>query len=158
MRKTVLCCSRVLWRGILPILGRPDWSGKLRRNRVALVGPALYFIVEFKTESFQGILTKPDRLPQGDPIDLWKCILKGDKYRLGHGYFVTKQPSQAEIREVDYARARMDERAFFDTQSPWSTELVEFRDRFGTEALQEVLSKKLAVQILARYAQCPAFC
>ncbi|KAF2760379.1 hypothetical protein EJ05DRAFT_282772 [Pseudovirgaria hyperparasitica] len=96
-----------------------------------------------------GILTKPDRLPKGDPVDLWQAILAGRKYPLKHAYYVTKQPSQAEMSFVDHAQARRDEEHFFESEQPWCTELASFSAQFGTRKLQERLSALLASTISA---------
>ena len=97
-----------------------------------------------------GVLTKPDRLPKGDPVDVWHAILNGQKFQLGHSYFVTKQPSQVEIdRGLDHGRARELERQFFETQEPWVTQFAQFKNRYGTAQLQTTLSQKLTAQILA---------
>ncbi|OCK79986.1 hypothetical protein K432DRAFT_393431 [Lepidopterella palustris CBS 459.81] len=97
-----------------------------------------------------GVLTKPDRLPQGDPIDVWKAMLSGKKFQLGYGYFVTKQPAQSDLdRGIDHVDARRMEMEFFESNEPWATEFAEFRPRFGTRNLQDFLSQKLTAQILA---------
>ncbi|KAJ9667410.1 hypothetical protein H2201_002611 [Coniosporium apollinis] len=97
-----------------------------------------------------GVLTKPDRMPQGDPLELWKAVLNGDKFTVSHGYYVTKQPSQPDLnRLIDHAEARDSERLFFESQDPWATYLSDFKDRFGTSKLQEALSQKLTEQIRA---------
>ncbi|OCL10716.1 interferon-induced GTP-binding protein Mx [Glonium stellatum] len=96
-----------------------------------------------------GVLTKPDRLPQGDPVDIWHAILNGQKFPLGHSYFVTKQPSQSEIdMGITHVRARELEGQFFETQEPWATKFAQFKSRYGTTQLQTILSQKLTTQIL----------
>jgi hypothetical protein len=55
----------------------------------------------------KGVLTKPDRLPKDDPVDVWHAILNGQTFQLGHSYPVTKQPSQVKIdRGLNHGRAR----------------------------------------------------
>lgn len=96
-----------------------------------------------------GILTKPDRLPRGDPVDRWEGILKGDAFQLGHGYHVVRNPSQAELdKGVDHAGARKLETDWFQGMKPWCDRFLVFSDRFGTEKLQDKLSQMLAIQIL----------
>jgi hypothetical protein len=96
-----------------------------------------------------GVLTKPDRLPAGDPTDAWRDILEGKTYQLGHGYYVTKQPSQMESLEFQTPEAiRQLEIDFFNRNEPWAKEFVVFKDKFGTAALQRDLSGKLAAHIL----------
>ncbi|KAK8177923.1 P-loop containing nucleoside triphosphate hydrolase protein [Phyllosticta citrichinensis] len=96
-----------------------------------------------------GILTKPDRLPEGEELDRWRRILDGKLFACGHGFHVVKNPSQAELgREIDHATARLREKAFFEENEPWKTDFAMFQERFGTEKLQERLSTMLAQQIL----------
>jgi hypothetical protein len=95
-----------------------------------------------------GCLTKPDRWPLGSKTQLIKNVLHGDAFAVGHGYFVTKQPNQVELNDnisADEARRSED---FFFAQDPWSTELHDFQDRFGTFKLRDALSVKLTKQIL----------
>lgn len=55
-----------------------------------------------------GVLTKPDRLQSNDRVDVWKSVLQGQKFCKGHGYFVVKQPSQAELESgITHEKARM---------------------------------------------------
>ena len=97
-----------------------------------------------------GVLTKPDLLQVGDTIGIWRDTLNGEKFRVGHGYFVTKQPSPAELeRKIDHAEARDKERDFFEGTKPWTTELAAFKDRFGTDNLRFALSQKLMTIIEA---------
>lgn len=96
-----------------------------------------------------GILTKPDRLPRGDPVDRWEGILQGEAFQLGHGYHVVRNPSQAELDSgVDHAGARRLEAEWFSNMRPWCDRFLRFNDRFGTEKLQDKLSQMLAIQIL----------
>ncbi|EKG12798.1 hypothetical protein MPH_10041 [Macrophomina phaseolina MS6] len=96
-----------------------------------------------------GILTKPDRLPRGDPVDRWESILRCDAFQLGHGYHVVRNPSQAELDSgMDHSAARRMEANYFRGIKPWCDRFLEFSDRFGTEKLQDKLSQMLAIQIL----------
>ncbi|CAD0115099.1 unnamed protein product [Aureobasidium uvarum] len=95
-----------------------------------------------------GCLTKPDRWPVGSKTQLIKNVLKGDAFAVGHGYFVTKQPNQLELNNnISADDARRSEVEFF-AQDPWTTELHDFQDRFGTFKLRDTLSVKLTKQIL----------
>ena len=92
-----------------------------------------------------GVLTKPDLLQTGDNINIWHDTLDGKKFGLGHGYFVTKQPSPAELDlKIDHDEARKREVDFFDNTEPWTTELVKFKAQFGTDNLRIALAEKLA--------------
>lgn len=88
-----------------------------------------------------GVLTKPDRveLKTGNEYDQWREILRGEKFATGHGYFVVQNNPDPRI---DHATARADEGYFF-SNPPWTTELAEYNDRFGTRRLQTALSKLL---------------
>ncbi|KAI9779416.1 MAG: hypothetical protein M1839_007381 [Geoglossum umbratile] len=105
-----------------------------------------------------GALTKPDMVQPGEH-GKWKKILEGYKHELEHGYFVTKQPSQARLKGgIDHATARREEQEFFKTHEPWKSELSNARDRFGkplqdrfgTLALQNYLSQTLTKLIRRR--------
>lgn len=89
-----------------------------------------------------GVLTKPDRIQLGEYAQ-WLEILEGDKFSLGHGYFIVRNNKNPSI---EHAIAREEEAAFF-ALSPWSTELAAYQDRFGTRRLQAALSNLLLEQI-----------
>lgn len=90
-----------------------------------------------------GVLTKPDRIQCEEGYDQWLEILRGSKFSIGQGYYVVKNnPNPL----VDHAQARKEELHFF-SRPPWTTELNEFSDRFGTCNLQGALSKLLLSQI-----------
>ncbi|KAF2097762.1 hypothetical protein NA57DRAFT_40341 [Rhizodiscina lignyota] len=94
-----------------------------------------------------GVLTKPDRLPSGDPVDIWRDILSGRKFKRGHGYYVTKQPAQTELA-LGHTEARTLEDEFFASAEPWCSTFADFKHLFGTKHLQQALSRKLASQIM----------
>lgn len=74
--------------------------------------------------------------------------MNGERYDLGFGYYVVKNnPDTA----VSNATARMEEEAFFSEESPWSTTLSKYEERFGTAKLVTALSQKLTSQIRTRY-------
>jgi hypothetical protein len=90
-----------------------------------------------------GVLTKPDRIQSGESYSQWVEILEGDKFKLGHGYYVVhNNPDPA----VEHHQAREEENAFF-TSAPWTTELAAYQERFGTCRLQAALSSLLLEQI-----------
>ena len=95
-----------------------------------------------------GVLTKPDRVQQGESFDQWVQMLSDQRFRLGYGYHVIKNNPDP---TVDNATARAEEKNFFSTEQPWATSLNRFSDRFGTLQLQTFLSHKLTAQIKARY-------
>lgn len=97
------------------------------------------------------MLTKPDRLPQGEsPRDLAK-ILEGRRFELGHNYFVVKNLNSDEIqRGLTHYDARRLEQQFFSTVAPWSTDLQAYQSRFGTINMQQYLSTQLGNRVLSK--------
>lgn len=90
-----------------------------------------------------GVLTKPDRVQTGESHREWLQILRGDKFSVGHGYFVVRNNPDP---LVEHAQAREEEAEFF-SGGLWAEDLVEFKERFGTLLLQTSLSKLLLDQI-----------
>jgi hypothetical protein len=91
-----------------------------------------------------GVLTKPDRLASSEAFVQWLEILQGNKFRLGHGYYVVRNNSD---HLISHAEARDEEELFF-TSSMWKGQLSSFQDRLGTRKLQAALSDLLMRQIL----------
>ena len=95
-------------------------------------------------ERTMGVLTKPDRLASGHNSFLqWSEILEGDKFQLGHGYFVVRNNPDV---NVDHAQAREEENTFFANPF-WAGQMASFQDRFGVSRLQSALSVVLMEQI-----------
>jgi hypothetical protein len=97
-----------------------------------------------------GVLTKPDRLQSDDRVDIWRAVLQGHKFQKGHGYFVVKQPSQAELNNgITNTQARKSEAEYFKSDQ-WANRFgdINITDRLGTRNLQRDLSHKLAHLIL----------
>ncbi|KAJ5380795.1 uncharacterized protein N7496_003223 [Penicillium cataractarum] len=90
-----------------------------------------------------GVLTKPDRISRMESFDQWKEILAGQKFKLGHGYFVVRNNGDP---TVDHAKARMEEEAFFSDPF-WVGLHSQHQDRFGIRRLQTALSAILMDQI-----------
>ena len=59
-------------------------------------------------------------------------------------------PKSAQNTRVDHATARLEERAFFDLEEPWTTTLSAHSQRFGTLQLVSALSERLTAQIQMR--------
>jgi GTPase SAR1 family protein len=91
-----------------------------------------------------GVLTKPDRRPSGESFDQWQEILQGEKFQLGHGYYVIRNNPDP---TVSHEQARREEDVFF-SQYLWKEELAALNDRFGIKNLQTALSDLLRRQIL----------
>jgi GTPase SAR1 family protein len=92
------------------------------------------------TKRTLGVLTKPDRV---EVLHQWTEILDGDKFALGHGYYVVRNNPDP---SVGHAQARLEEGQFF-ASPPWTTDLAAFQTRFGTRNLQAALSRLLQEQI-----------
>lgn len=91
-----------------------------------------------------GVLTKPDRLSDNDRVEHWNSVLHGKIFELGHGYFVTRQPSQMELKAgITHAQARELEQRFFESHF-WTSRFHGFNERQGTLKLQQFLSDQLA--------------
>jgi hypothetical protein len=100
---------------------------------------------------YVGVLTKPDRLPPGSRDDKLRAVLDGNRFPLGHGYYVVKNPGQDVIdRGLTHQEARVQERQYFEWSEPWNTtfRMPEYQGRFGTEKLQSSLSVTLAKQMV----------
>lgn len=100
-------------------------------------------------------MTKPDTLQAGEE-DTWLEILSGrgtlgSKYKLHNGYYVTKQPALAELKDkLEHSEARAREKKFFDTTSPWKDLPKGTRDRMGVPNLTVELSRLLSQLIEKR--------
>ena len=94
-----------------------------------------------------GVLTKPDRVQKGDSYEQWRQMLSGEKFSIGYGYFVVKNNPNT---RVSHQQAREEEEQFFQ-QEPWTSELEDFKDRFGVRNLVGSLSQLLTGLILKKY-------
>ncbi|KUJ12350.1 uncharacterized protein LY89DRAFT_652811 [Mollisia scopiformis] len=95
------------------------------------------------------VLTNPDHV-HSRHLEYEKILL-GKDHVVGHGYYVTRQPGDAASIPPgpDYlAQARRLEKEFFDTDPLWTGEWSKFRNRCGTEVIQDFLSYELASSII----------
>lgn len=117
---------------------------------------AFKYIKEEKAEErCMGVLTKPDTLDSDDYEEL-RIVLSGERFALGHGWFVTKQLSPKELNEaqrVTHEEARRREQDFFANEEPWSTHVAGFSDHFGIPNLREAVSKQLTQDIIQAIPQ-----
>jgi hypothetical protein len=98
-----------------------------------------------------GVLTKPDRLPQGSSAQDLAYILDGRRFTMGHGYFVVKNLNSNEIQQgLTHTDARRLEQHFFATASPWAAELRSYQPRFGTVNMQHYLSTQLGNRVMQK--------
>ena len=94
-----------------------------------------------------GVLTKPDRLEKGIRLDSWTSLLAGKTYILGHGYYVTRQPSPEELKQISRMEAMENEVRFFKTDKRWTTDFKEFQLNFGAPKIQKKLGELLVDKI-----------
>jgi hypothetical protein len=103
---------------------------------------------EKAAERALGILTKPDRLRNDDPVDGWNKVLANDSqapgaYPLGHGYYVTKQPDTRDSAVLTWEDARREEEEFFSSFHWGYLFPAVDAERLGTHNLTCALSEKL---------------
>lgn len=102
-----------------------------------------------------GVFTKAD-LVTSTKVQSVQDILRGHKYQLGRGWFVTKQLSQQELNTgLDCNAARERESELFATE-PWATD-HSLDDKYGLPKLQDEIAGSLASHIISEYAQL-SFC
>ncbi|QIX01543.1 hypothetical protein AMS68_007060 [Peltaster fructicola] len=95
-----------------------------------------------------GVMTKPDLL-QPSRMATVRRMLRGEIFGLGRGWFVTKQPDQAQLDAgVTQQDARVLEEQFFKT-GPWGSQgFNNFAPQYGIRNLQQVVSDRLRDHIL----------
>lgn len=86
-------------------------------------------------------MTKADMVHGGD-IPSWVAILRGEKHRVGHGYFITSRPA-LETNESLERVTLWEEQFFNDNDEGWPRDFQEFSHRCGVDGLKEFLSKRL---------------
>ncbi|KAL8278369.1 hypothetical protein RQP46_009261 [Phenoliferia psychrophenolica] len=101
-----------------------------------------------------GVLTKADTVGPGEH-KRWFEVIRNERFALKHGYFCTKQPSQADLdsessQASSHAHAREEELRFFDKTSPWTELDTDAKARLGTGALSNFLSSQLVQLIRAQ--------
>ncbi|KAH9474809.1 Interferon-induced GTP-binding protein Mx [Psilocybe cubensis] len=101
-----------------------------------------------------GVLTKPDRIPQGEESS-WIPFIRDEKEPLENNWFCVKLPSSHELRmELSWAETRRLEEDFFvKKSSPWAEVEEPYRKYLGTTNLVERLSTVLSDLISTRVPQ-----
>ncbi|KAJ3825902.1 P-loop containing nucleoside triphosphate hydrolase protein [Lentinula raphanica] len=67
-----------------------------------------------------GVLTKPDRIAQGDEDDWVRFIKNEGDHKLLNNWFCVRQPNSTELREgITWEEARNKENQFFTTHAHW---------------------------------------
>jgi hypothetical protein len=100
---------------------------------------------------YTGVLTKPDRIPEGEEDD-WLSFIKDQREpRLSNGWFAVKQPDSKALKAgITWAEAREYEDRFFSTQAPWSMLDGDCQRRLRTRNLTLCLSQILSELITKR--------
>ncbi|KAI6108833.1 P-loop containing nucleoside triphosphate hydrolase protein [Pisolithus croceorrhizus] len=96
-----------------------------------------------------GVLTKPDRIPQGEE-ESWIRLIRNEVEPLDNNWYCVKQPSSHDITlGINWADARSLEKRFFAAKKPWSGLDSHLHRFLGTARLTERLSAILA-ELIAR--------
>jgi len=97
-----------------------------------------------------GVLTKPDRIPQGEEMS-WIRLVQNEVEPLVNNWYCVKQPSSQAIKDgIDWAGARRQEREFFASTKPWCNLDSYCQSFLCTTRLTERLSTILAELIAKR--------
>jgi hypothetical protein len=100
--------------------------------------------------SSSGVLTKPDRIPEGEHTR-WLKLIRSEVSALQNGWYCVKQPSSAELgKGLAFLDARRRGEDFFKS-SPWSTLAPMYKKRLGTQAVTQKLNEFLMAVISKRY-------
>jgi len=106
-----------------------------------------------------GVLTKADLLPPGSQKQ-WLSVLKGEQHRVGHGFFITSRPQDADMQSrstcgEDYlARQGAFEEAYFNRAQPgsrgvdWPPAFEGFEDKCGVSRLTVFVSQELGKEFV----------
>ncbi|KAF8515814.1 P-loop containing nucleoside triphosphate hydrolase protein [Hysterangium stoloniferum] len=90
-----------------------------------------------------GVLTKPDRIPEGEHAR-WFKLIRNEVSVLQNGWYCVKQPSSAELgKGLTFVDARRHGEEFFKTTTPWSTLDFMYQKRLGTQAVIQKLNEFL---------------
>ncbi|KIJ53717.1 hypothetical protein M422DRAFT_775734 [Sphaerobolus stellatus SS14] len=96
-----------------------------------------------------GVLTKPDRIPEGE-TGKWIGLIRNEQSKLAHGWFCVKQLSSAELeKKLSFEEARRLGEEFFKNR-PWSNLETTYQRQLGTAALTKSLSQHLLDLIAKR--------
>ncbi|ETS74405.1 hypothetical protein PFICI_14271 [Pestalotiopsis fici W106-1] len=88
-----------------------------------------------------GIMTKAD-MHRKEDITSWLSVLRGEKHRVGYGYFITSRPALDNNESLE--RVNQWEEQFFNANDEgWPQEFGPHYDRCGVAVLTEFLSKLL---------------
>lgn len=105
--------------------------------------------------SNSGVLTKPDRIPQGEE-DRWLRFIRNEREPLENNWYCVKQPASNTLKQgITWMEARSEENAFFSTTRPWS-DLDSMHQRYLrtsnlTERLSSILSDLISKRLVATH-------
>ncbi|KAF8514309.1 P-loop containing nucleoside triphosphate hydrolase protein [Gautieria morchelliformis] len=99
-----------------------------------------------------GVLTKPDRIPEGEHAK-WFALIKNERSALVNGWYCVKQPSTAELEKgLTFFEARRRGEEYFRTP-PWSRLDHRCQSRLGTQAVTQKLNGFLMDMISKRFPE-----
>ncbi|KAF8991466.1 P-loop containing nucleoside triphosphate hydrolase protein [Cyathus striatus] len=97
-----------------------------------------------------GVLTKPDRIPQGEEQS-WLAYIRNEREPLLNNWYCVKQPSSSELKTgMSWEEARSSENRFFSMTPPWSELDSVYQKYLRTFNLLERLSSILSDLISKR--------
>jgi hypothetical protein len=100
---------------------------------------------------FQGVLTKPDRIPSGEEPS-WLKFIRNEKEPLQNNWFCVKQPASSDLKNNwTWQQARIKEDEFFAATSPWNQLESMYVRYLRTKNLVERLSQVLSDLISKTY-------
>mmetsp|Transcript_88217 Transcript_88217/g.274196 ORF Transcript_88217/g.274196 Transcript_88217/m.274196 type:complete len:664 (+) Transcript_88217:81-2072(+) len=92
-----------------------------------------------------GVLTKADLMQKGSAQQEWMAIMQNEKFKLRHGYFAVRNPSQSELDQaITTTDARSKEDRFFAEEELGRQLRVTRPERCGTPALRDFLAALLS--------------
>ncbi|KAJ7027364.1 P-loop containing nucleoside triphosphate hydrolase protein [Mycena alexandri] len=100
-----------------------------------------------------GVLTKPDRIPQGDE-ESWLPLIRNEQETLENNWYCVKQPSSQDLKQgMTWEEARAREHEFFSLTPPWSELDPMYQKYLRTSNLVDRLSSILSDLISKRLPQ-----
>ncbi|KAG2338315.1 hypothetical protein BDR05DRAFT_893920 [Suillus weaverae] len=97
-----------------------------------------------------GVLTKPDRIPDGEEGS-WMKFIRNEQEPLVNHWYCVKQPGSQMLKDgISWAEARKQENDFFALTQPWSTVEPQYQKFLRTSNLTERLSTILSELIAKR--------
>jgi hypothetical protein len=115
------------------------------------IGLAVCFMSCIDINEHIGVLTKPDRIEEGNEQQ-WLDYMCNNAESLKHGWYCIKQPDVISLRQGSVRRTSIQEEGeFFAKTSPWNSLPANIRKRLGVKGVQEKLEEVLSDAISKRY-------